>query len=96
LALKLIGLKCYLGFLKFKNTNWRSEGELKWIFKGQDVRYLAMLMGLKLPRITNEMLLVKMFILSLWPRLSCKKGNGPKKLVLGFKHIFTNVRECKK
>jgi len=76
--------------------NWRNEGELKWIFEGQDARYLDMLMGFKLPRITNEMLLFMTLTLSLWPKLSCKKGNGPKKLVLGFKHIFTNVGKCKK
>ncbi len=76
--------------------NWRNEGELKWIFKCQDVRYLGVLMGFKLLRITNEMLFVMMLTLGLWPKLSCKKGNGPKKLVLGFKHISTNVGKCKK
>ncbi len=83
-------------FTTFINMNWRSEGELKWIFKGQDVRYLGVLMGFKLPRIINEILLVITLTLGLWPRLSYKKWNGPKKIVLGFKHIFPNVRESKK
>jgi hypothetical protein len=65
-------------------------------FQRPRCKVLESVNGFKLPRITNEMLLVIMLTLGLWPRLSCKKGTGPKKLGLGFKHIFANMGKWKK